>query len=56
MLNQLLRPDDPWLWLALEVTGKATLLLCIAAIVACYWAGFLRRCGIDCGRWRSSGC
>ena len=33
-LHQLLRPDDPWAWMALEVTAKATLLLFRAAILA----------------------
>ena len=34
MLDQLLRPDDRWVWMALEVTGKATILLSVAAILA----------------------
>jgi beta-lactamase regulating signal transducer with metallopeptidase domain/peroxiredoxin len=34
MLNQPFRSDDPWAWMALEVTAKATLLLLMAAILA----------------------
>jgi beta-lactamase regulating signal transducer with metallopeptidase domain/protocatechuate 3,4-dioxygenase beta subunit len=40
MFDQLLRSDDPWLWMALEVTGKATLLLLIATILACLLGRF----------------
>jgi beta-lactamase regulating signal transducer with metallopeptidase domain len=33
MLNRLLPTDDPWIWMALDISLKATLLLAIAAAV-----------------------